>query len=371
MQRILVLSHRDIRHRDGGGAPLYIHEIFRRLVKSYRTTIVSMKERGLPTRDRLDGLDIIRLPFPKLSRLTVPISVLTGLLGRSDILVDNGDIGFPWLTPFYSYKPRIAIAYQVAAEIFNYELPRPLSDIAIKFEPWVYRCYRYSKVVACSDSTKSDLVRLGIPNHNICVVRPGIGEPFLNFQPAGQKFEAPTIVCLSRFRRYKGLGYAVRAMKFVLKELPNANLLIVGNGDDSEIRDEIAQTDYGYAIKIMKRSPHDWNNEKRSLLAAAHVVLVPSVREGYGIVVIEANACGTPAVGWDVPGLRDSITNGKTGVLVPFGNIRKLGEQTAILLRDQDCRDGMARNAIDWARTHSWDRAAGEFNEVIESVKAA
>jgi glycosyltransferase involved in cell wall biosynthesis len=368
MQRILVLSHRDIRHHDGGGAPLYIHEIFKRLVKLYRITIVSTKERGLPTRERIDGLDIIRLPFPKLSRLTVPISVITRLLGRSDILIDNGSVGFPWLTPLYSQQPRIAIVYQVAAEIFNYELPRPLSDIAIKLEPWVYRGYRYSKIVTCSESTKSDLVRLGIPDHNIRVIRPGIGEAFLNFQPTGQKFATPTVVCLSRFRRYKGVRYAVRAMKWVLEEVPNANLLIVGNGDDSEIRDEIARTDLGYAIRIVKRSPHYWDNEKRTLLAAAHAVVVPSVREGYGIVVIEANACGTPGVGWNVPGLRDSIVDGKTGYLVPFGDVQQLGRKISMILRNDDSMGLMGSSTREWAKAHSWDRASEAFHRVIESI---
>jgi len=368
MQRILILSHRDIRHHDGGGAPLYIHEIFRRLVKLYKTTIVSTSERGLPTRERLDGLDIIRLPIPKLSRLTIPISVITRLLGRSDLLIDNGSVGFPWLTPLYSQLPRIAVVYQVAAEIFDYELPRPLSDIAIKFEPWVYRGYRNSKIVTCSESTKSDLVHLGIPNHNISVIRPGIGKAFLNFEPAGQKFAAPTIVYLGRFRRYKGVHYAVRAMKWVLEDVPNANLLIVGNGDDSEIRDEIARAEWGYAIKIVKRSPHYWDNEKRTLLAAAHAVVVPSVREGYGIIVIEANACGTPAVGWNVSGLRDSIIDGKTGYLVPFGDVEQLGRKISMILRDDDSRGFMASSTREWARTHSWDQASQAFQKVIEST---
>jgi glycosyltransferase involved in cell wall biosynthesis len=290
------------------------------------------------------------------------------LLGQSDILIDNGGIGFPWLTPLYSQQPKIAIVYQLAAEIFNYELPRPLSDIAVKFEPWVYRAYCSSKVVTCSESTKSDLVRLGIPDHNIRVIRPGIGEAFLNFQPAGQKFAAPTIVYLGRFRRYKGVCYAIRAMKWVLEEVPNANLLIVGNGDDSEIRDEIARTDLGYAIRIVKRSPHYWDNEKRTLLAAAHAVVVPSVREGYGIVVIEANACGTPGVGWNVPGLRDSIVDGKTGYLVPFGDVQQLGRKISMILRNDDSMGLMASSTREWAKAHSWDQASEAFQKEIESI---
>jgi len=118
----------------------------------------------------------------------------------------------------------------------------------------------------------------------------------------------------------------------------------------------------------MKRPPHVWNQEKIALLSSAHLALVPSVREGYGIVVIEANACGTVAVGWRVPGLQDSIRDGETGILVPFGDVQALGEQLSNLLQDHDRRTTMAECAKKWSRTHSWDKAAEEFGSVMDSV---
>ncbi len=368
MRKIAVLSLRDIRNPLAGGAPLYIHEIFKRLATTYDITLVSTASRKLPSREILDGLKIVRIPFPKLSRVTVPLSVLSRMVGRVDMVVDNGDVGFPWLAPLYSTKPIISVVYQVAAEIFRYELARPFAEIALRIEPWIYRIYKKNRIVTCSSSTKTDLMRLGLPSENITIVRPGLDEHFLKFQPSGEKFAEPTIVCIARFRRYKGIHYAIEALRYILPRVPNAKLIIVGSGDATQIEKQANLTEFADRIKILKRLPYRWDEEKRSLLEKAHVALVPSVREGYGIVVIEANACGTCAVAWKVPGLQDSIIDGQTGILVPFDDVQAMGDRIAGLLVNSIYRQKLASSAIEWARGHSWDKAARQFAEVMESV---
>lgn len=364
----MILSHRDIRHYAGGGAPLYVHEIFRRLTSKYDVTIVSTADSRLPQREVIDGLKIIRLRHPRLARITVPLSTLTQLVRGADLIVDNGDVAVPWLTPFYVRAPKLCIVYQVAREIFRHELRRPLSDMAMRLEPLVYRAYGRTKIVTCSESTKTDLVRVGLPERNITVVRPGIDESFLDVGSNAQKFDIPTIVCISRFMRYKGLHYAIRAMKYITENVPNAQLIIVGNGDDSLVRKELSEFQHAHAVKIVNRAPHNWDYEKKSLLSGAHLILIPSVREGYGIVAIEANACGTPAVGWNVAGLRDSIQDGETGILVPFGDTEQLAKQIVALLKDDDARERMGSSGIKWARDHSWDRAANDVGNLLESI---
>src|SRR2546422_9737977 len=135
MRKVLVLSNRDIRHRDGGGAPLYIHEILKRLTRRYAVTILSVSQRGLPSSELLDGIRIIRLPFSRASRLILPFSVLMRFARSADVLIDNGDVGFPWLTPLFSRKPKLSIVYQVAGDIFRYELDPFSATLAIKVEP--------------------------------------------------------------------------------------------------------------------------------------------------------------------------------------------------------------------------------------------
>jgi glycosyltransferase involved in cell wall biosynthesis len=232
----------------------------------------------------------------------------------------------------------------------------------------VLRLYSQCQIVACSPSTKNDLVLNGLPNKNLHVILPGIEDDFLKFHPTEQKFANPTVVCISRFRRYKGLHYAIRTMRFILEKVPNAKLIIAGNGDPSEIKEELARSGYEGSVTIMVRPPNRWNNEKRTLLSRAHLLLVPSVREGYGMVVIEANACGIPAIGWNVPGLRDSILDSKTGFLVPYGDVLGLAEKMITVLRNNYPTEDVKSSGLQWARTHSWDRSARQFENLIESV---
>jgi len=156
-------------------------------------------------------------------------------------------------------------------------------------------------------------------------------------------------------------------MRYITESVPDAQLIIVGNGDDSIVKRELSNFPFSDSIKIVKRAPHSWDDEKKRLLSFAHVLIVPSVREGYGIVAIEANACGTSAVAWDVPGLRDSILDGETGTLVEFGDTEALAKRVVTLLRDRYAREKMAASALKWARTHSWDQAATEFGNILDS----
>jgi glycosyltransferase involved in cell wall biosynthesis len=298
----------------------------------------------------------------------LPARYLTKFAGKTELLIDNSDVGIPWLSPFYSKVPKILVTYQVARDIFHHELARPLSELAISLEPLIYLAYRNNKIVTCSPSTRDDLVSLGIAPGRVSVIRPGIDDSLKGFSSDGVKFDNPTIICIGRFRRYKGFSYAIRSMKFVLEKVPRARLVIVGNGDATELAEEVSRTGYSNSIQILERAPNTWDDEKRTLLSKSHLLMMPSVREGYGIVVIEANACGTPAIGWAVPGVRDSIVDGKTGLLVPFGDIRRLGETAAKLLSTESTllRD-MSQPAIEWARQHSWDKAAEAFAETIDS----
>lgn len=365
MKRVVVLSRRDITHPLSGGASKYIHEIFRRLTNRYSITILAQGGPSSKPWQEIDGVTYRHFPGT-FQRLLLPARYITKFAGGTDLLIDHADVGIPWLSPFYSKVPRIGVVYQVAGNIFHRELARPLSEIAVRLETKILQVYRNSNLVTCSLSTKNDLVRLGLSPERVSVITPGIDDSFRQFKPDGVKFHDPTIMCISRFRRYKGLSYAIGSMKFVLQKVPNAKLVIFGNGDPTELKQEVSRTGYSESIKILERAPNTWNDEKRFMLSRSHLLLIPSVREGYGIVVIEANACGTPAIGWAVPGVQDSIVNGKTGLLVPFGDVRQLGETMAKVLGKESTqlRD-LSQPAIDWSRQHSWDTAAEIFAKLI------
>jgi glycosyltransferase involved in cell wall biosynthesis len=110
------------------------------------------------------------------------------------------------------------------------------------------------------------------------------------------------------------------------------------------------------------------DREKFAALRKAHLLLVPSVREGWGTSVIEANAMGTPAVGYAVPGLRDSVLDGVTGRLVTAFDYGAMAEAVKSLLSDPATMDRISRECLQWAKKFSWDDAADSFHKVLEST---
>ena len=108
--------------------------------------------------------------------------------------------------------------------------------------------------------------------------------------------------------------------------------------------------------------------EKVNWMRRSHVIVNPSPKEGWGLTNIEANACGTPAVASDADGLRDSVNNGETGLLFPYGNHKILAEQVIRILSDNELRERLTRNAITWAQNFTWDECALKTMKVVEEI---
>jgi glycosyltransferase involved in cell wall biosynthesis len=191
------------------------------------------------------------------------------------------------------------------------------------------------------------------------VVHNGIGITPLEKVPP--KESNPVLVFVGRLVRSKHPEHAIRAFDQIKVDLPDAELWILGEGYLRPRLERIA----GDGVKFFGRVQDE---EKFDLLKRAHVLLAPSVREGWGISVIEANAMGTPAIGYAVPGLRDSIVHEKTGLLVSPQNPRALAEAVKRILSDDRTVEKFSMNALQWSRGFRWDRSAEEFHGFLEST---
>lgn len=366
MPRVVILSRRDITHPLSGGAGRYVHEIFRRLTSRYSVTVLA---EGGPTRKSVEEIDgITYRHFPgALHRMLLPTRYITKFAGNTDLLVDNADVGIPWFSPFYCRKPRITIVHQLVREIFYDELPRPLSDLGYALEPLLYRLYSASRIVAASKSTARDLQYCGISEKNINVVSPGCANPGLGRTPLTDRLPK-TIGCVSRLMKYKGLQLALKAFSKVVSRSPDAKLLVAGSGP---YKQELAKMalDLGIStnVEFLGRVSE---GSKFKLYGETRVAISPSHREGFGISVIEANSVGTPVVGWDVPGSRDSIVDGATGLLAPFPDDTAFADRIFMLLTDDRTWLNFSDSALKWARDHSWDKSAKDFENVMESTLA-
>jgi glycosyltransferase involved in cell wall biosynthesis len=160
----------------------------------------------------------------------------------------------------------------------------------------------------------------------------------------------------------------LRAFEVIIGELPDAQLWVVGDGYMMEKLKAMAHEMFPNSANVTLFGRQSTAN-KLDLMSRAHVLLVPGVREGWGLVVTEASAMGTPAVAYDVPGLRDSVIDGNTGILVQPGDHVAMAIEALDLLRDHIKRKTFSKNGLQNARYFDWDvtttRIAGVLQDCL------
>jgi len=168
--------------------------------------------------------------------------------------------------------------------------------------------------------------------------------------------------------QYKGLQFAIEAIGRIQKELPDIKLEIAGSGPYREELEKFASR-VGVDSNVTFLGSVS-EQRKLKLYRESRAIILSSIREGYGLSVIEANSLGTPAVGWNVPGLRDSIIDNTTGLLANFPNNNHLTQQIHNLMTDDSAWNNMSKSAWKWANMHSWDHSAQDFGNMIQYVLA-
>ena len=363
--KILAQNWRDIKNSEAGGAEIHLHEILKRFVnKGHEVVLISSKYRGCKNYENVDGIKIIRIGNKYLFNFIFFWYFIKFRNEDYNIVIDDVS-KIPLCMPFYvKKKPVIAIVHHIHGKTLFRELPLFMALYVYLMERILIPIfYKKSIMITVSESTKNELIKFGIPPKNIHVIYNGIDNRF----SLGNKSNAPHVLYFGRVKKYKRLNYLIKAFKYIKEKIPEAQLVIAGKGDNYkeliELSKELGIFD---SINFVGEVSEE---EKVKLLQKAWVFVTPSEKEGWGITVIEANACGTPCIAYDVPGLRDSIINGKTGILVKEdGNIKALAEAIVKILLDEELREKLSKNAIEWAKRFSWDRSAEEFEKVIKNV---
>jgi glycosyltransferase involved in cell wall biosynthesis len=374
--RILFLSWRDIHNPVAGGAENYLQTICSRLVRNgYDVTVFTSAFSGGKPEEVVDGVKIIRRGSKIGMYLLASIFFLLHWRSKFDCVIENKDGGLPWLTRFYAGRRVIALVHQTGSDFsknsyqnstWYHEVKGVAGYLLYLAEPLMLSVYRFYTVIAVSNSTKNSLLTLGLNPNAITVVQPGIERKPLVSVP--EKTNKPTIIYLGRIKRSKGLSDVITALAQVKAKLGEVNLWIIGRGDASyisEIETSIKNLNLSANVTFFGFAS---DQTKTELLSKAHVLVVPSVREGWGLVVTEANCVGTPSIGYDVAGLRDSILDGQTGLLVRAANASALADGLIKVLSHDALRETLSENALQYSANFCWDRATGRFMKVIAQV---
>ncbi|MXW06149.1 MAG: glycosyltransferase family 4 protein [Gemmatimonadetes bacterium] len=377
--RILVINWRDIRNPEAGGAEVHLHETFSRIAAwGNEVALLCSRFPGAAESERIDGIDVIRHGGKWTFNLTAPWYYRRHLAQRSfDVVIE--DINkIPALLPwFLDGPPLMVLLHHLFGTTFYREINPVLATYLYFMERLIPRVYRRCLFEAVSESTRDELVRMGVAADRISVVHNGLDSRFLDAANTGataaqEQKDAPAapdrkepglVIYLGRLKKYKNVDHLIQAMAIVREEVPDARLVIVGTGDRRRALEALTRsTGLDDAVRFTGFVSEE---EKLRLLTRAEVAAYPSSKEGWGITVIEANACGVPVVAARVSGLRDAVVDGETGVLVPLGDREAMARALIDLLHDREKRERLAGNAVARSRLYTWENTARQTLQMI------
>jgi len=366
--KILVLNWQDIKNPLGGGAEVHLHEIFSRIAQAgHDVTLFCSSFPGAPATEEIDGIKIIRKGGRNTFNFWVPVEYAKTFRRRGyDVVIDDLN-KIPFFSPLYVRKPLVGIVHHFFGKTVFQETHFLAALYVFLSEKFVKYFYRRIPLLVVSESTRQELLELGFPEANLTIV-PNCIDPAVYRLTGIEKSRTPLVGYCGRLKKYKSIDHLLLAFQIVQKSFPDARLRLVGNGDDRERLEKMTR-DLGLQEKVEFTGFVDSETKVR-YLQEMHVMVNTSSKEGWGLTVIEANACGTCVIASDVPGLRDSVVDGETGLLYEYGNIEQLAEKIMLLLRDEHLRNRLSRNALEWSRKFRWEDSARKTLEVLARTVA-
>jgi glycosyltransferase involved in cell wall biosynthesis len=365
--RLLILNWRCPTHPKAGGAELLTLRIAERLVRwGHEVTWFAAAYPGAEREEMMAGIHVLRAGGQASVHWQAGRWYARHGRGLFDVVVDEINT-IPFFAHRYAGVPSVAFILQLAREVWWYETAWPLAALGYLLEPLYLLAYRRLPVVTISESSAESLRAHGArgPISVIPMATDFTAEPAL---PALVEKEANwTLVCLGRVVPSKRVDHAIRVLPVLQATGISVRLWVVGSvAPDYRLRLEqlASKLGVGAAVTFWGKVAED---QKRELLRRAHLLVACSAREGWGIMVTEANAVGTPAVVYDVPGLRDSTRHGETGLVCETRSPAGLAAGVARLLRDPATYERLRAKAWEHSRSLSWDETARAFLNVLKA----
>ncbi len=366
---ILVVNWQDRTHPQAGGAEVHFHEIFSRLARrGHRVTLCCCANPGKSDRDTDDGIEILRRGSRALFNFRFPLTWFVSLRTRSfDVVVEDLN-KIPLFTPFYVRRPLAGIGHH----LFGRSIFLEAGPLVARYVFWMERAalavYRTRMpFMVVSPSTRDEFIAHGFPAGRLAIIHNCVDHALYRTGGA-PKSPVPLIGYFGRLKKYKGVEHLLRAVPLVRERVPSLRVVIAGEGDDRHRLEGIAASlGLGGVVEFTGYCPEE---KKIALLQSMWCTIATSSKEGWGLTIIEANACGTPAIASDVPGLRDAVRDNETGLLYPYGDAEALAQRILLLLQDSALRANLSAGAVAWAKEFNWDVAADRTLEFLENVRA-
>jgi glycosyltransferase involved in cell wall biosynthesis len=362
-RRILFLNWRDRTNPAAGGAESYTEQIAQRFVGAgAAVTLVTSAYQGAEPYDWSSGYLVIR-KGGQFGVYAAAARHLRRYAAHYDAVVDFQN-GIPFFAPLWGPRrlPVVCVIHHVHQRQFDMYFRWPMNLVGRFLEGRASRIvYRGRPMIAVSPSTRAEMRRELRFRGHVHIVPNGIDLP--RSAPA-RKTPWPSIIVVTRLVPHKQMDHLIAAVPELLHKWPDLRVVVAGAGEAREgLIAQVKRLGLEDAVELPGRVPEQ---AKADLLGAAWLTVAPSAAEGWGLTIMEANAMGTPAVAYDVPGLRDSVRHGLTGWLVSRGeNLADALSDALHELTEPGRRAQIGTAAQAWARSFSWDASADRLAGVV------
>lgn len=368
---ILIFGWRDTRHPLAGGAEQVVHEHAKGWIEAgHEVTLFSSRFIGSPKEEILDGVKIIRGGYQYLGVQIAAFFFYLKNKNSFDFVIDQFH-GIPFFTPLYVNKPKIALIQEVARNVwFLNPLPLPINliigTIGYLTEPIVFLLYKNVHFLTGSESAKKDVTTFGILPKNITVIPHGVVIKKPKKMPAKEKIN--TVTYLGILSKDKGIEDAIKTFS-LLNKIGKWRFWVIGRAEtksyEKKIKNLAKDLNLGKKIKFWG---YVSQAEKFELLAKSHLLINPSIHEGWGLVNIEANTFGVPVVAYRSPGLVDSVKEKQSGILCNKGNYQEMAKLVYSLLNNQNYYKKLSGGAIKWAENFDWEKSRRKSLSIIKKL---
>ena len=367
-RKLLVINWHDFTDPRSGGAEVHLHEVFKRLIlRGHSVTLLCCRYPGAAAKEIINGIQIYRQGSRPIFNFLVP-SLYQQICHHQkfDLLIEDMN-RLPFFSPIYAKSGVLVITHHLFGRAIFQQTAWPLASYVYLFERAISQVYSRCHFTAVSPSTRDALVKYGVDSNRIQVIYNGIDSCLYTSNPTSRA-SFPLIVYVGRLKRYKNVETLLLAMKSVAAQIPEVKLFIVGTGDDEPRLWQIAsRLEFDGTVEF---KGYVSTEEKVKYYQQAWLCVNPSLIEGWGLTNLEANACGTPVIASDAPGLRDSVIDSVTGLFFERKNYNQLAQKILWLLRNDTLRSQMTNNALSWAAQFNWETTASQMEELINEVIA-
>jgi glycosyltransferase involved in cell wall biosynthesis len=352
-----------------GGGERRMYEIAIRLAKKHEVHIITRKFSGLPAYEICEGVHIHRVPVPsgaiKLESPTDGSAFMAGALigglklGDFDVYAPQQFFPLPplFMVARTRKRPIVATIHDVYRETWLQKYGLKGSLMAV-FEKVMLKL-PYTKIVTVSSASKQKLIESGVASDKIVVIPNGVD--LSKFEKVRvRKSQTPRVIYIGRLIGYKHVDDLFVAFSKLGFE---AELYVVGEGPERGKLEKLA-AELGIKQRVVFTGFVD-EHKKIELLKSSHVLVLPSTTEGFGIVLIESMAAGTPVIAADIPALREVTANGEAGLLFPPRDIEELTMKLGELLTNQNLQRRLIRCGFEQAKKFTWDHIAQETEKIL------